>query len=424
MRNKKILIIGSGGREHALVRKFKQSNEIDTIYVTPGNPGMKNNAVILGKLSPHEIIDFYKKNEIHFIFVGPEQPLSEGFVDLCQLENVRIVGPNKKAAQIESSKIFAKNLMKKYNVPTAEYYIFDDFDNAKSFLKSCKYPQVLKADGLAAGKGVSIVENYDEAISELNKIMIDEKFGEAGSKIVIEEFMEGWEASIFAFCDGEHFVSTIFSQDHKRAFDGDKGENTGGMGAYAPVLKANKYKKFVDENIFAPTLKGLKAEGATFSGILFAGLMFTNDGPKVVEFNCRFGDPETEVILPLLKTDLYEISEAIINKTINKIKLEWKNKFAVTVVEASKGYPGKYEKSKEIFIDLEEDEENFINFAGVKEDEGKFLTNGGRVLMVTAVDGSIEETINNVYKNIENVRFEGMFFRKDIAKQALTKYGD
>lgn len=420
MSNKKILIIGSGGREHALIRKFKESNKIDTIFVTPGNPGMKKDAVVLGKLSYPEIIDFYKKNEIYFIFVGPEQPLSEGFVDLCQLQNVRIIGPNKKAAQIESSKIFAKNLMKKYNVPTADYFIFDNFEKAKSFLKSCKYPQVLKADGLAAGKGVSIVENYAEAISELNKIMIDEKFGEAGSKIVIEEFMEGWEASIFAFCDGEHFVSTIFSQDHKRVFDGDKGENTGGMGAYAPVLKANKYKKFIDENIFTPTLQGLKAEGAAFSGILFAGLMFTKTGPKVVEFNCRFGDPETEVILPLLKTDLFKISEAIINQTIDKIEPEWKDKFAVTVVAASKGYPEKYEKSKKIFIDLEEDAENFINFAGVKEVDGEIYTNGGRVLMVTAVDDGIKKTVNKVYKNIENVKFEGMFFRKDIAKQALT----
>ncbi len=420
MSNKKILIIGSGGREHALIRKFKESNKIDTIFVTPGNPGMKKDAVVLGKLSYPEIIDFYKKNEIYFIFVGPEQPLSEGFVDLCQLENVRIIGPNKKAAQIESSKIFAKNLMKKYNVPTADYFIFDNFEKAKSFLKSCKYPQVLKADGLAAGKGVSIVGNYSEAISELNKIMIDEKFGEAGSKIVIEEFMEGWEASIFAFCDGEHFVSTIFSQDHKRVFDGDKGENTGGMGAYAPVLKANKYKKFIDENIFTPTLQGLKAEGAAFSGILFAGLMFTKAGPKVVEFNCRFGDPETEVILPLLKTDLFKISEAIINQTIDKIEPEWKDKFAVTVVAASKGYPGKYEKSKKIFIDLEEDAENFINFAGVKEVAGEIYTNGGRVLMVTAVDDGIKKTVKKVYKNIENVKFEGMFFRKDIAKQALT----
>ncbi len=420
MSNKKILIIGSGGREHALIRKFKESNKIDTIFVTPGNPGMKKDAVVLGKLSYPEIIDFYKKNEIYFIFVGPEQPLSEGFVDLCQLENVRIIGPNKKAAQIESSKIFAKNLMKKYNVPTADYFIFDNFEKAKSFLKSCKYPQVLKADGLAAGKGVSIVGNYAEAISELNKIMIDEKFGEAGSKIVIEEFMEGWEASIFAFCDGEHFVSTIFSQDHKRVFDGDKGENTGGMGAYAPVLKANKYKKFIDENIFTPTLQGLKAEGAAFSGILFAGLMFTKAGPKVVEFNCRFGDPETEVILPLLKTDLFKISEAIINQTIDKIEPEWKDKFAVTVVAASKGYPGKYEKSKKIFIDLEEDAENFINFAGVKEVAGEIYTNGGRVLMVTAVDDGIKKTVKKVYKNIENVKFEGMFFRKDIAKQALT----
>ncbi len=420
MSNKKILIIGSGGREHALIRKFKESNKIDTIFVTPGNSGMKKDAVVLGKLSYPEIIDFYKKNEIYFIFVGPEQPLSEGFVDLCQLENVRIIGPNKKAAQIESSKIFAKNLMKKYNVPTADYFIFDNFEKAKSFLKSCKYPQVLKADGLAAGKGVSIVGNFSEAISELNKIMIDEKFGEAGSKIVIEEFMEGWEASIFAFCDGEHFVSTIFSQDHKRAFDGDKGENTGGMGAYAPVLKANKYKKFIDENIFTPTLQGLKAEGAAFSGILFAGLMFTKAGPKVVEFNCRFGDPETEVILPLLKTDLFKISEAIINQTIDKIEPEWKDKFAVTVVAASKGYPGKYEKSKKIFIDLEEDAENFINFAGVKEVDGEIYTNGGRVLMVTAVDDGIKKTVKKVYKNIENVKFEGMFFRKDIAKQALT----
>ncbi len=420
MSNNKILIIGSGGREHALIRKFKESNKIDTIFVTPGNPGMKKDAVVLGKLSYPEIIDFYKKNEIYFIFVGPEQPLSEGFVDLCQLENVRIIGPNKKAAQIESSKIFAKNLMKKYNVPTADYFIFDNFEKAKSFLKSCKYPQVLKADGLAAGKGVSIVGNYSEAISELNKIMIDEKFGEAGSKIVIEEFMEGWEASIFAFCDGEHFVSTIFSQDHKRVFDGDKGENTGGMGAYAPVLKANKYKKFIDENIFTPTLQGLKAEGAAFSGILFAGLMFTKAGPKVVEFNCRFGDPETEVILPLLKTDLFKISEAIINQTIDKIEPEWKDKFAVTVVAASKGYPGKYEKSKKIFIDLEEDAENFINFAGVKEVAGEIYTNGGRVLMVTAVDDGIKKTVKKVYKNIENVKFEGMFFRKDIAKQALT----
>ncbi len=421
MENKKILIIGSGGREHAIIRKFNESNVIETIYVTPGNPGMKKDAVVLGKMSNIEIINFYKAEEISFIFVGPEQPLSEGFVDLCQRENIRVIGPTKKAAQIESSKIFAKNLMKKYNVPTADYHIFDNFEKAKNFLNSCKYPQVLKADGLAAGKGVSIVQNYSEAISELNKIMVDEKFGSAGSKIVIEEFMEGWEASIFAFCDGENFVSTIFPQDHKRAYDGDKGENTGGMGAYAPVLKANKYKKFVDDNIFSPILKALKEENSPFSGILFAGLMFTKEGPKVVEFNCRFGDPETEVILPLLKTDLYEISEAIISHNIDKIKLEWKDKFAVTVVAASKGYPGKYEKSKEIFVNFEEDEKCFINFAGVKEKQGKILTNGGRVLMLTAIDKSIEKTIRKAYKNMEKISFDGMFFRKDIAKQALIK---
>ena len=351
----KILILGSGAREHALAVKFAQSNKVEEVIVSPGNGGIAQEFKCVDLASFSAIADYAKSNKLDMVFVGPEQPLAEGVVDYLQAEGIVTIGPSKLASQIESSKAFAKDLMKKHNVPTANYEVFTDYSEAKEYLNRCKYPVVFKADGLAAGKGVVIVNSQVKAEQELKEFMLDSKFGEAGAKLVIEEFLEGWETSIFAFCDGDNFVSTIFSMDHKQLEAGDKGPNTGGMGAIAPIIEAGKYKYDIEKNIFTPILSGMKEAGCPFSGVLYCGLMITQEGAKVIEFNCRFGDPETQVILPLLKTDLVDICQAITEKRVSQLDLLWKDQFAINIVCVAGGYPGKYEKGKVIEVgDIDE----------------------------------------------------------------------
>ncbi len=409
----KILVIGSGGREHAIAFAFGRFGH--TVFVSPGNPGMEDDATIVPKMDFKETADFTEDCAIDLVFIGPEQPLTDGIVDYLQERDIDVVGPTKAAARIEGSKAFAKDIMRKSGVPTAAYKVFDQFDDADTYLKSAGYPQVIKADGLAAGKGVVIAQNYDEARSALEAMMRDKVFGESGSRVVIEEFLVGWEASVFAFTDGEHFVTTVFSQDHKPLLDGDQGPNTGGMGAYAPVKSAEKYRDRVEKEIFEPVLKTMRDEGCMYKGILYAGLMITEDGPKVVEFNCRFGDPETEVVLPLLNTDLYEISRAIIDNRIDEIKLNRDAGFAVTVVAASGGYPGKYMKNK--LIQIDDGLRHKIYFAGVGRDDGKLVTAGGRVMMITAQAETLEEARHAAYNDMSRIHFEGMQYRSDIGEK-------
>lgn len=414
----KVLVIGSGGREHAICYKLSQSPEIEKVYVAPGNAGMKDCAELVSVTDFDKIAFFAEANCLDFVFIGPEQPLAEGLSNLLRQKNIKVVGPSKLAAEIESSKVFAKNLMKKYNIPTATFESFDSFDEADQYLKKAKYPQVLKADGLAAGKGVIIAEDYTEAKKALKSIMLDKAFAEAGNNIVIEEFLTGYEASVFAFCDGDSYKLSVYSQDHKAIYDEDKGPNTGGMGAYAPVKIPADINKKVENEIIKPTLDALKAEGRTYTGILFAGLMICADGPKVIEFNCRFGDPETEVVLPLLKTDFAILAKAICDKQLKNINLEWHKGSAVTVVLASKGYPASYKKGFEIKV-KKLSKNAKIYFAGVKQKGETLYTNGGRVLMLTTIEANLKKAIEQCYKNIKNVSFDGMYYRTDIGYKGL-----
>ena len=424
MRN--VLVLGSGAREHAIAKKIKESDKVAEVYVLPGNDGIDfligNGKWEMGS-DFDEIYDFILQKEIDMVFVGSEQFLADGIVNYLSERSIKIVGPTKEAAQIESSKVFSKELMKKYNVPTAFYEVFDDIEKATKFIQDKEFPVVLKADGLAAGKGVLIANNKKEAEVFIREMLSGKKFGASGERIVIEEFLNGEEASIFAFCDGENFVSTIFSQDHKRAFDNDEGLNTGGMGAYAPIDKFAHLKEEVDRQVFTPVLDAMKKEGCLFVGVLFAGLMIYEDNINVVEFNCRFGDPETQVILPLLENDLMEICDAIVNKEINKINLKWRERYAVTVVMASIGYPENFEKGHEIFVGEELYSDNKLNlyFSGVKEDKARncFVNSGGRVLSLTCLDETLEKTIDYVYRKIKLVKSDILRCRKDIGRKGL-----
>lgn len=409
----KILVLGSGAREHAIAVKFEESQQVNMVIVSPGNGGIAQEFECVELPSFADIVTYVKNNMIDMVFVGPEQPLSEGVVDYLEAAGIVAIGPNKKASQIESSKAFAKDLMKRYNVPTADYEVFTHYTEAQKYLSHCAYPIVFKADGLAAGKGVVIVNSQAEAEQELKEFMLDSKFGDAGSTLVIEEFLQGWETSIFAFCDGEDFVTTIFSMDHKQLEAGDKGPNTGGMGAIAPIIEAEKYKFEIEKEVFAPVLAGMKKEGAPFKGVLYCGLMMTEQGFKVIEFNCRFGDPETQVVLPLLKTDLVDICLAIHEQRVKELELLWQDQFAINIVCASAGYPGEYEKGKEILItDIVDDSK--VYYAGVKYSQGKLLTNGGRVLGVTSLSYNREELIKKAYSLVENIVFQGKIIRTDI----------
>jgi phosphoribosylamine--glycine ligase len=415
----KTLVVGSGGREHALVWKLSFSSLVKKIYAAPGNAGISKLAECVQIESEDLVglVNFAEKNSIDLTVVGPELPLTLGIVDEFEKRNLRVFGPTKMAATIEGSKVFAKEFMKKHHIPAASFKIFERPDEAMDFVKASDTPLVIKADGLAAGKGVLIVEDVNSGISAIQKIMVEKIFKEAGNRVVIEDFLEGEEATILAFTDGKTIFPMPPSQDHKKIYDGDRGPNTGGMGAYAPasIVDDRMMKRIYDE-ILEPTIVGLEQEGRIFKGILYAGLMLTDRGPKAMEFNCRFGDPETQVILPLLKSDLAEIFISILEGDLSLQEVEWRDDFAVCVILASAGYPGKYEKGKQISgLERVEDSKDVLIFhAGTKQERGRLVTNGGRVLGVTAVDQNVEKAIHKAYDTVEKIRFEGVQFRRDI----------
>jgi phosphoribosylamine--glycine ligase len=419
----RIMVVGNGGRECALVWKLKSSPLVDKLFAAPGNAGIAEIAECID-IKVNDLIrlaDFALKNSIDLTVVGPELPLTLGIVDEFEKKNLKILGPTKLAAEIEGSKVFAKEFMKKYHIPNASFRIFDNPKEASDFIKSSELPLVIKADGLAAGKGAVVVEDEPSALSTIHQMMVEKIFGQAGSRVVVEDFMEGEEITILAFTDGETITPMLSSQDHKRIFDGNRGPNTGGMGAYAPTtIVDDRMMKTIHDEILEPTVAGLKKEGRIFRGILYAGLMMTDRGFKVMEFNCRFGYPETQVILPLLKSDLVEIFLSIVQGELSFQDVEWDDRFAVCVVLASAGYPGKYEGDKEIFglskARLMEDV--LIFHSGTKRQKDRIFTNGGRVLGVTATDESMEQAIQKAYSAVDKIKFDGMQYRKDIGYRA------
>jgi phosphoribosylamine--glycine ligase len=419
----RILVVGGGGREHALTWKLSSSPLIKKLYAAPGNAGMSELAECV-KVKVDDLkglADFAQRNSIDLTVVGPELPLTLGIVDEFERRNLKILGPSKEAAAIEGSKVFAKQFMNKHHIPTASFKIFDNPEKASDFVKASEMPLVIKADGLAAGKGVVIVEDTSTALSSIQRIMVEKAFGESGSRIVVEDFLEGEEMTVLAFTDGQTIHSMPTSQDHKKIFEGDQGPNTGGMGAYAPTTIADeKLMARIYDEILEPTIAGLQSEGKTFKGILYAGLMLTEIGPKVMEFNCRFGDPETQVVLPLLKTDLAEVFLAIVDGELSLQDVEWNENYAVCVVLASAGYPGKYEKGKEVFglNKVRGIQDVLVFHAGTKKEGGRILTDGGRVLGITGTDVSMDKAIQKAYVAVDKIRFEGMQCRRDIGHRA------
>lgn len=421
----KVLVVGNGGREHALAWKIKQSPVVDRLYVARGNAGIWQIAEKVD-ISPTDIpalVKFAKEEKIDLTVVGPEQPLSEGIVDAFEEENLKIFGHRKSSAILEASKVFAKNFMKKYGIPTAFYETFDNEKDAIDFVKKQQMPIVIKADGLAAGKGVIIANTLDEAIQTI-KDMFRGKFGEASKRIVIEEFLDGEEASYIAMVKGEKLVPMATSQDHKRVFDGDKGPNTGGMGAYSPApIVDEKIEQEILEKIMYPTLKGMKKEGRELCGFLYAGLMIGSKGINVLEFNVRMGDPETQPIMRRLESDLVQHILDILDGNIDKVKPKWSNKYSIGVVMASKGYPGKYEKGFEItgIEEAEKDPDIVVFHSGTDIKDGKLVTNGGRVLTVTAVAETLKKAKEKVYKAVEKIHFKGAHYRKDIGDKGIKR---
>ena len=418
----KILVVGGGGREHAIIRKLKESPKAEKIYCAPGNCGISKDAecVNIAVSDINGIVNFSKENSIDLVFVAPDDPLAAGMVNVLEDAGIRAFGPRAEAAVIESSKVFSKNLMKKYHIPTAGYEVFDDPAKALSFIKSKNsYPSVIKADGLALGKGVIIAAGYGEAEDAIKTIMEDRKFGDSGNKVVIEEFLTGPEVSVLAFTDGKCVKPMVSSKDHKRALDGDKGLNTGGMGTISP----NPYytKDIADtcmKTIFLPTMNAMNREGRAFKGCLYFGLMLTKDGPKVIEYNSRFGDPETQVVLPRLKTDFVDIIEAVIDGRLNDQTIEWSDDACACVVMASGGYPVKYKKGIEITgLDQNGQLDGVtVYHAGTAFRNGKFYTDGGRVLGVTALGKDLPQALEKAYAGVDKIHFDGAHFRKDIGK--------
>ena len=416
----KIMVVGGGGREHAIVKKVKQSPLAEEIFVLPGNAGMSADAtcVNIGAKDLDAVVAFGVENKIDYAIVAPDDPLVLGLVDRLNEVGIPCFGPRANAAIIEGSKIFSKNLMKKYGIPTAAYEVFTDIDKAIEYLDVTSYPTVVKADGLALGKGVVIAMNKDEAVDAVRSMMEDKIFGDSGSRVVIEEFLTGPEVSVLAFVDGNTVVPMISSMDHKRALDNDMGLNTGGMGTIAPnPYYTDDIAEVCMKEVFLPTVNAMNSEGRTFKGCLYFGLMLTPKGPKVIEYNCRFGDPETQVVLPLLESDLLEIMMSCTNGTLDASKVKFSSNSACCVIMASGGYPKSYKNGFEITVDdgMTAD----IYFAGAKDDNGKLVTAGGRVLGVTAVEKDLASAISKAYKNVEKVNFEGAHFRKDIGKRAL-----
>ncbi len=417
-----VLVIGGGGREHAIVVSLSKSKRISKLFCAPGNGGISKYAecVNINPCDIERMIDFAKKSNIDFCVVAPDDPLVAGMVDAFEEIGIKTFGPNKAAAIIEGSKVFSKDLMKKYNIPTANYEIFDNSSDAIEYIKvQNSFPTVIKADGLAFGKGVIIANDFEEAVSAVNSIMSDKIFGKSGNSIVVEEFLIGPEVSVLAFCDGKTVKPMISSMDHKRAFDNNLGPNTGGMGTISPNPHyTDDVAKTAMETVFIPTVNAMISEGRPFKGCLYFGLMITKNGVKVIEYNCRFGDPETQVVLPLLKTDLFEIFEAIYDEKLDEINIEWENKSAVCVVLASGGYPSSYETGVEI-NGLDEKGQvkgGFVFHAGTKIENNKFVTSGGRVIGAVAVEDNLELAINQAYKVAKKISFEKMHFRNDIGK--------
>ena len=419
----KLLVVGGGGREHAIIKKLKENKEIETIYALPGNGGMAGDAICtgIGAKDIPAMVDFAVREGIDFAVVAPDDPLVLGAVDALEKAGIPCFGPNKKAAMIEGSKVFAKNLMKKYGIPTAAYEVFDDMGAALAYLQTAPLPAVIKADGLALGKGVMIAETRADAENAVRSMMADKIFGESGSHIVIEEFLEGPEVSVLSFTDGKTLVPMISSMDHKRAKDGDKGLNTGGMGTVAPnpYYTAEVAERCMRE-IFLPTINAMNKEGRTFKGCLYFGLMITKDGPKVIEYNCRFGDPETQVVLPLLSTDLFTIMQAVQQERLSEVPVTFKDECACCVVMASDGYPQKYETGFPLTIpaSLPHGAEVFV--AGAKLQDGQLVTAGGRVLGVTATAPDFKTAIHNAYEATEAIHFANAYKRTDIGQRALA----
>lgn len=420
----KVLVVGGGGREHALVWKMSQSPLVDSIYCAPGNGGIARLAQCL-PIKDDDVsglVNFAKRQAIDLTVVGPELPLTLGLVDEFHNHGLKIFGPTKEAAQIEGSKVFCKNLLFKYGVETGYAEMFADRDRAVEYIKSQRAPIVVKADGLAAGKGVIVAQTEEEALAAVDRIMVERAFGDAGNRILIEEYLTGQEASVLALTDGETTVPLVPSQDHKRAFDNDEGPNTGGMGAYAPVPAIdNQLLDRICDEILEPTIAGLAEEETVYKGVLYAGLILTPEGPKVLEFNCRFGDPESQVVLPLFKGDLVEAMLAVEEGCLDSVEIGLNPGAAVCVVLASGGYPGPYEKGKEIRgLETLDSMEDVVAFhAGTKVSNTKVITDGGRVLGITAFGDGMKDAIDRVYEAVRHVSFAGMHFRKDIGRRAL-----
>lgn len=417
-----VLVIGRGGREHAICRKMKESSLVEKVFVAPGNDGMTDVAelIAIDESNQAALVKFAQENEVGLTFVGPENPLLEGVVDKFLEAGLKVFGPKQVAALIEGSKSFAKDLMHKYNIPTAEYAVFSEYEAAKQYVEKLGAPIVIKADGLAAGKGVVVAMTMEEALEALKDMLLDEKFGDASATVVVEEFLAGEEFSLMALVNGDIVVPLEIAQDHKRAYDGDQGPNTGGMGAYSPVpqISADAVQAAI-ETILHPTAQAMIEEGRSFTGILYAGLILTEKGPKVIEFNARFGDPETQVILPRLKSDLVEVLLTLLDG--NTPELEWDDNYCIGVVVASEGYPGDYTKGSVLAGLADMSEEVYLFHAGTKLDgEGRFVTNGGRVLLAGAKGKDLKLAQQNVYKELDKLTREGVFYRNDIGARAIA----
>lgn len=421
----KVLVVGGGGREHALIKKIKESSKVDEIYCAPGNGGISYDAICkdVAATDIDAMVALAKEIQPDLVVVAPDDPLVLGMVDALNENGFKTFGPKANAAIIEGSKVFSKNIMLKYNIPTAEYKVFDNAENVLNYIKEKNsFPTVIKADGLALGKGVIIAENLEQAEDGVKSIMEDKVFGESGNNVVVEEFLTGPEVSVLAFTDGKCVKPMVSSMDHKRALDNDKGLNTGGMGTVSPnPYYTDDIAEKCMKEIFIPTIEAMNKEGRTFKGCLYFGLMITEKGPKVIEYNCRFGDPETQVVLPRLKTDIIDIFEAINNETLEDLDIEWSDEASACVIIASGGYPQAYKKGIEIFgLENGQTDGVTVYHAGTAVKDGKLVTSGGRVLGVTALGKDLQEALNKSYKAVENITFDGAFYRHDIGQKALN----
>ncbi|MBQ4544410.1 MAG: phosphoribosylamine--glycine ligase [Oscillospiraceae bacterium] len=416
----KVMVVGGGGREHAIIKKIKLNKNVSEIFALPGNGGMQGDAtcVNIGAKDIEKIVDFAVSNQIDYAVVAPDDPLVLGAVDALEEKGIPCFGPRANAAIIEGSKVFSKNLMKKYGIPTATYEVFNNIDDALKYLETAPIPTVVKADGLALGKGVIIAETRDAACDAVKSMMQDKAFGKSGETVVIEEFLTGPEVSVLAFTDGETVVPMVSSMDHKRIGDNDTGLNTGGMGTVAPnPYYTAEIAAECMEKIFIPTVSAMNAEGRTFKGCLYFGLMLTPNGPKVIEYNCRFGDPETQVVLPLLESDLLTVMQAVTDGKLRDVEVKFSDKNACCVIMASKGYPTEYEKGFEMTIPSDISDNVYV--AGAKLSDGKLLTNGGRVLGATAIADTLSDAINDAYGLVSRIHFDNAYYRRDIGAKAL-----